>query len=1004
MLVGRDSEQEALRSLIRLVAEGGSAGPVALVAGEAGIGKSRLVAEACRHAASLGFNILQGNCYESDQTLLYGPLRDMLRNFAATHTPRVVADAVGSAVVEFGRLVPEMPGLLPASAAAAPELELEKHRFFQAFEQFGNRLMAPGVALLIVIEDLHWCDAASLECLLHLSRRLAAKRCCLMLTYRDDEAPSNLTHFLTALNRERLAAEIRLDRLSHEAVGLMLRTTFEMPRAARAEFLDVIYGRTEGNPFFVEESLKAMITAGDIFYADGLWNRKQPSEMNIPRSVRDAVQRRVEPMSPGARRLAALAAVAGRRFDFDLLQQLSGHTEADLLPLIRELVGAQLVVEESDERFAFRHALTREAIYAQLLARERRNLHRIVAETIERRSSAAGGDRPALPGGRPELAAGQAADLARHYYQAGDSARALEYSQRAAEQAQALYAPLEAVEHFTRAVEAGRHLPGAPLAGLHRSRGNAYFAADRFESARTDLETALALAQAAGDRMLEWQCLLDLGFVWTARDFTRSGDYFQRALESARALEDPGAVARSLNRVGNWFLNVGRAPEGVRYHQEALDIYQELEQEQGIAETLELLGLTQLQSDDYIRAGDCFRQAADLFRRLGDRRGLFHCLKDQGLEAILDVHVMSLPDLAACEECLHQALQIAREIGWHSGEADALTFSGTTLVGRGEYGAALRSLLAALEMAEEIEHRRHITTAHSALGHCYVEMMAWPEAQQSLEQALELAWQTSTGVLVGRSLILSASVCVATGEFERAKALLESVSAVSAGTGFQRWARCVRGQSALARGEPDGALQIAQELIASTVNLQAGAVVPRLWQLRGDALAALGRTAEAIADLQAAFVAALAQGRRPLACRIQISLGWAYRRGRRRDESVEAFEAARRMIEELGANIPEGRLRENFLSRASALVPAATPASRRRVAKRQYGGLTGREREVAALIAQGKSNREIAQALVLSERTVAAHIGNILSKLGFASRAHIAAWAIETGLTKFESG
>jgi DNA-binding CsgD family transcriptional regulator len=987
-IIGRESELKTLGQALQAAQR--AEGHCILMAGEAGVGKSRLLDELRQRAVGQGFVVLQGHCFEQDVSFPYSLWINALRDRFAWSEPSDIGKLLGPLASEFVKFLPELALILPGVAPTpALDPESEKRRLFEALARFTTHL-AGANPLLIVLEDLHWCDEASLDFLRTFTHRVADHPILLIATYRSDEQPPQLARFLAQANRERGADHLVLAPLTRNQAAEMTRQVLKLERLPGDELLDLIMQRTEGNPFFIEEILRTMTEAGNSPASVGAWKRQSAGELQVPSSVYDAVQRRLQNLLPETLPVLRLAAAMGQRLSFELLRQISSKDETELLAAIKDLLAAQLLVEESADQFAFRHALTRDAVYRGTLLRERQALHKQIGETMERFWAATSGSH--------------AAELAYHFDQAAVWDKAFKYSQRAAEHAQALYAPLEGVEHLTRAVEAGRHLLGAPLAGLHRSRGNAYFAADRFESARTDLETALALAQAGGDRMLEWQCLLDLGFVWTSRDFTRSGDYLQHALELARALEDPDAVARSLNRMGNWFLNLGRAAEGRPLHQEALGIYQELKQEQGVAETLELLGLTELQVNDYIRAGDCFRRAADLFRRLGDRRGLFHCLKDQGLEATLDVHVMSLPDLAACEESLNQALQIARDIGWLSGEADALTFLGTTLAGRGEYGAALRSLLAALEMAEEIEHRRHITTAQSALGHCYLELMAWPEAQRSLEQALELARQTSTGVLVGRSLILSASVCVATGEFERAEALLESVPAGSAETPFQRWARCVRGQSALARGEPDGALEIAQELIGSTVNLKVGDVVPRLWQLRGDALAALSRTAEAIADLQAAFAAALAQGRRPLACRIQISLGWAYRRGRRRDESVEAFEAARRMIEELGANIPEGRLRENFLSRASWLVPAATPASRRRVAKRQYGGLTGREREIAALIAQGKSNREIAQALVLSERTVAAHIGNILSKLGFASRVHIAAWAIETGLTKLQSG
>ena len=121
---------------------------------------------------------------------------------------------------------------------------------------------------------------------------------------------------------------------------------------------------TEGNPFFIEELLKSLIEAGDIFYEQGRWKRKELRELHIPRSVQDAVELRTAHLSEGARQVLHLAAVAGRHFDFALLQALTQQDEAQLLRLIKELIAAQLVVEESAEQFAFRHALTQQAVYA----------------------------------------------------------------------------------------------------------------------------------------------------------------------------------------------------------------------------------------------------------------------------------------------------------------------------------------------------------------------------------------------------------------------------------------------------------------------------------------------------------------------------------------------------------------------------------------------------------------------------------------------------------------
>jgi DNA-binding CsgD family transcriptional regulator len=204
----------------------------------------------------------------------------------------------------------------------------------------------------------------------------------------------------------------------------------------------------------------------------------------------------------------------------------------------------------------------------------------------------------------------------------------------------------------------------------------------------------------------------------------------------------------------------------------------------------------------------------------------------------------------------------------------------------------------------------------------------------------------------------------------------------------------------LALGNPARAWEIVERLLTSTAHLaQYGPhAVPRLSQLRGQALAALGRIEEAIVEFQGAERVAQRQGQRPMLWRLQADLGRAYHTLGRRTESEEAFASAARIIRQLAETVADSALREKFLKQALAMLPSAPTLTPRRAAMKAFGGLSERERQVATLIAQGKSNREIAETLVITVRTVEAHITRILDKLGFKARAEIAAWTVAQGL------
>jgi ATP/maltotriose-dependent transcriptional regulator MalT len=247
-----------------------------------------------------------------------------------------------------------------------------------------------------------------------------------------------------------------------------------------------------------------------------------------------------------------------------------------------------------------------------------------------------------------------------------------------------------------------------------------------------------------------------------------------------------------------------------------------------------------------------------------------------------------------------------------------------------------------------------------------------------------------------------AITCVAQGERERAEAILGE--ALTQDTPMQTqgqrlcWFAC--GELALARGKPETALRIADGLIASASNVTRETIIPRLWKLRGEALATSGKTRQAEKVLQAAREAAVEEGTRPLLWRIHVALAKLIQARGRREEAAAEYSAVREITQSLAANIPDENLQGIFLEQATAGIPRLPKPSPVRAEKEKFGGLTTREREVAALIARGRSNREIAEELFVGVRTVEAHITRILNKLGFSSRAQVAAWSVEKGLAR----
>jgi DNA-binding CsgD family transcriptional regulator len=997
VVIGRTTELTGLRSLLERVKSG--VGQVMVLSGEAGIGKSRLVAETKAVARAEGFLVLQGSCFPTDRSCPYAPLLDLLRSFLAT-------DARARIIAELGPLTaaffPLLPDLLPQPSGhpLLPPLdaEQEKRRLFAGLTHVFTS-QTDTSPLLLVIEDLHWSDDTSLEFLHYLARRCASHQFLLLLTYRSEEVHPGLQHLLAQLDRERLAWEYVLARLTRSEVEAMLHAIFAEQRVLPGELREMLSTLTDGNPFFIEEVLKSLLTSGGITFTDSGWMRLLLSaapdgHLSIPRSVQDAVSQRTRRLSPQAKQLLMLAAVAGRRFDVSVLQRLLRCNASQLVGLLQEVVAAQLVVEESADRFSFRHALTRQAIYAGLLARERRALHRRVASAIE------------LLFASPTALDAHLADLAYHCFQGEEWEKAQEYGQRAGEKALALFTPRAAVEHLTRAVEAASHLSAPPPSSLYRTRGQAYELLVEFERARADYEQVLALAQEAQETFLEWQGLSDLGFLWASRDYSQAGQWFHRALDLAQALADPRLQANSLNRLGNWLVNTGHVAEGIQAHQQALQMFETQQDTRGMAETFDLLGTANCLSGDLVTAVKLSGQAIELFRAAGDISSLASSLS---MRAGYSLSETTFSPLRARDECVQEAaeaLRLSRQTASPGAEAFAELILGHVLAPFGEFGSALAHAQEACRIATEIGHRQWTAGAYCVLGATYLLQLEPTFARDVLETGLALSRELGSTWWIIQTTIPLTRVYLLKNELERAEAALAAMLSREQRPRDlgERSVRLVWGELALAQGQPDMALQIAQELLQTVpgaANLPGGQPIPQLLKLQGEALIALGRAEEAIQVLKEAKRGTAERYEHARLWYMHGLLGRVYRLAGQEKLARQELLAARTIIASLAATIDEPALREQFTQAALATFwPGEKPRPDHLLEAAQYNGLTLREREVAALIAQGQTNGEIAQALGVTKRTVETHIGNILDKLGFSSRAQVIVWAIERGLTK----
>ncbi len=434
-MVGRDRQMREGTAGWREVVAG--RGRMLLVSGEPGIGKTRLVRELMTHAEIAGGRALLGSCY-AEGGVPFAPFAQILRR---AHRDGAVGDLAlpESVAADLVALAPTLLSHYP-DVQPNPQMDdprAEQHRLFENMLLFFS-LLSERAPLLLVLEDAHWADSGTLFLLRHLARRTRHQRVMLVATYREVELDQARPwhEVLLDLERERLAARLKLPRLdrgeTEEMLGVLLA------EAITPELLEGIYRETEGNPFFIEEVVKALVESGKLTYIDGRWHRPEITDLGIPQSVRVAIQSRVGVMPADCQEVLRLAAVLGREFDFDTLVRAGGLQQEALIQALEEAERAQLIEELGGERggtYAFVHGLFASTLVEGLRTLERRGLHRQAAAAIE-----------AL---RPE----DHEALARHHGEAGNLERAADHLLLAADRARVLYAHAEAIRAYTRALD-----------------------------------------------------------------------------------------------------------------------------------------------------------------------------------------------------------------------------------------------------------------------------------------------------------------------------------------------------------------------------------------------------------------------------------------------------------------------------------------------------------------------------------------------------------------------
>jgi class 3 adenylate cyclase len=490
VLIGRQQELSLLEDAL-LEAHRGS-GRFVVLAGEAGMGKTRLAEELQQRAKRAGTVVMCGTCSEGELSLPYLPFLEAIGNYLAGADVERIKLRLGPASCrQLGQLLPQLE--LQTTLIDPGDPAQAKMRLFEALLAL-LRIASERTGLLLVLEDLHWADSSTRQLLEYMARRVRRARMLVLCTYRSDELHRRhpLLPIVQAWQRAGTAQVIRLSPLPPADVARMVSAIFE-GAPVEAELRDFLYARTEGNPFVLEEILKAALECGDIFRAAGGWERKALNELSLPPTVKDSILLRVERLSEEQAEVLRAAAVLGRTFDYETLVGVAGKPASVVLAALRSLVQQQLMEEERSGRYRFRHALTREVVHDDLIAPERQRLHLKAAEVLR---------------SRPRT---DAMELAFHLLAAGEWEQAIPVALDAADDAECRKGYAEAADLYERVID---HVPEESQRGDVLGRlGRALFMAGQtrrgqryLEEGLTILDRALDPRPAASYRLLLGRC------------------------------------------------------------------------------------------------------------------------------------------------------------------------------------------------------------------------------------------------------------------------------------------------------------------------------------------------------------------------------------------------------------------------------------------------------------------------------------------------------------------
>jgi len=1001
-LVGRADELSLLTSALS-EAEAGT-GRTVFLAGEGGIGKTRVAAAAAQWAADKGWNVAFGRAYAVETGIPYALFSDALLPLVKKLDPSTLTVLTRGSTAELAYLFPALGhgGQREKVAGGTDPADL-KARLLWNFSQFLGRY-ANKQPLCLVLENLQWADASSLELFHFVARQITGQRVALIATYNDAEGDINPVLRTTeqSLIRLGVATQIRLGPLSQAEVAELLHATFGVDAAAIRPFTALLYGWTRGNPFFVEETLKALIETGALKRkviepqwhkapkkGDEQWLGWEVESLQLPATIRDAVVGRLDRLSENAREIANLLAVIGTSVTFERLRAVSSVADEELVAAIDELTGQRIVEERMDTgagtTYDFAHPIFQQVTYRSLGSARARLLHATVGEALE-----------SFYGNR---AVSHAGELALHFSRAHSLApKAVRYLSEAGRMALETYANREAAAHLTSALQqiqaSGESAPEEDeiIRNLARARqrlGDYDGALELWAKARRKAADANDLSAVAA---IEHR--MGLACYWSGR-YDDALAHYAEGLRAGEGTSNKAVLVRLHLARGICLQDLGQLDAAKAEVEGALAAAEQSGDQMLLARAHRALLLLYAWTGPETAAREHGERAMALAETSGDRMLAWTAHWGMGLLAGLTSNASAVAGhLAECER-LEEQLRSPLLPLWTA----EISIQYSSTVGEWDTGAAVGERTIAI--AQALGQRTLLPRLLVWTGLIYLWRGDLVRAKTYFDRAWELSGAGKGAVdhfdvpTVVPAHIGLAAYHLETGDYAEAIRIGEAGLTIADRSGYVAWSLQwllpVVGEAALWLRDVERATKHCERMRrdATRLNNRVGLAVADAC----DGLLMFFRDqdyARAKQLFQSAIDSLEAIPYPDTVARIRRALGVTLKDSGDREGAIRELKKAHDTFAHLGAAGSLSKIREE-LRKLGVRPPARSVAS-------GAAGLTGRETEIARMVALRKSNKEIGTTLDISARTVSTHLSNIFAKVGVASRGELADFVRSNGL------